>query len=78
MFKLLGQADNKLFTKADRSGAVRTRQKESWDKALVTRFARTDQERSVRRAERWKELSKSARKAATLESFKGSLKHSSQ
>jgi hypothetical protein len=77
MFKLLGQADNKLFTRANKSGAARKRQKESWDEALITIFARTDQERSVRRAERWKELSKSARQAATLESFKRSLKQSS-
>ncbi len=40
MFMLLGQADNKLFTRADRSEAVCTRQKESWDKALITIFAR--------------------------------------
>jgi len=45
MFMLLGQADNKLLTRADRSGAVCTRQKESWDKALITIFARKDQER---------------------------------
>ena len=45
MFMLLGHEDNKLFTRADRSGAVCTRQKESWDKALITIFARKDQER---------------------------------